>query len=88
METSGLFDGKKQRSRLVEELIWREEQARGQRLKPGREPLRAASLEVRPPLRSRKIIPKTPAIRERIADLERALERLEYPCPPRGWTPT
>ena len=67
VETSGLFDGKKQRSRLVEELIWREEQARGQRLKPGREPLRAASLEVRPPLRSRKIIPKTPAIRERIA---------------------
>lgn len=29
VETSGLFDGKKQRSRLVEELIWQEEQARG-----------------------------------------------------------
>lgn len=67
VETSGLFDGKKQRSRLVEELIWQEEQARGQRLKPGREPLRTASLDVRPPVRVRKIIPKTPAIREQIA---------------------
>ena len=67
VETSGLFDGKKQRSRLVEELIWREEQARGHRLKPGREPLRTASLDVRPPVRVRKSVPKTPAIREQIA---------------------
>ena len=67
VETSGLFDGKKQRSRLVEELIWQEEQARGQRLKPGREPLRTASLDVRPPVRVRKVITKTPAIREQIA---------------------
>lgn len=67
VETSGLFDGKKQRSRLVEELIWQEEQARGQRLKPGREPLRTASLDVRPPVRVRKVVPKTPAIREQIA---------------------
>ena len=66
-ETSGLFDGKKQRSRLVEELIWQEEQARGQRLKPGREPLRTAALDVRPPVRVRKVVPKTPAIREQIA---------------------
>lgn len=67
VETSGLFDGKKQRSRLVEELIWQEEQARGQRLKPGREPLRTAALDVRPPVRVRKVITKTPAIREQIA---------------------
>lgn len=67
VETSGLFDGKKQRSRLVEELIWQEEQARGQRLKPGPEPLRTASLDVRPPVRVRKVVPKTPAIREQIA---------------------
>lgn len=67
VETSGLFDGKKQRSRLVEELIWQEEQARGQRLKPGREPLRTAALDVRPPVRVRKVVPKTPAIREQIA---------------------
>ena len=67
VETSGLFDGKKQRSRLVEELIWQEEQARGQRLKPGREPLRTVALDVRPPVRVRKVVPKTPAIREQIA---------------------
>lgn len=67
VETSGLFDGKKQRSRLVEELIWQEEQARGQRLKPGREPLRTAALDVRPPVRVRKVVPKTPAIRKQIA---------------------
>lgn len=67
VETSGLFDGKKQRSRLVEELIWREEQARGHRLKAGRDPLRTAVLEVRPPLRARKVVPKTPAIREQVA---------------------
>ena len=67
VETSGLFDGKKQRSRRVEELIWQEEQARGQRLKPGREPLRTAALDVRPPVRVRKVVPKTPAIRKQIA---------------------
>ncbi len=67
VETSGLFDSKKQRSRLVEELIWQEEQARGQRLRPGHEPLRTARLDVRPPVRVRKSIPKTPAIREQIA---------------------
>lgn len=67
VETSGLFDTKKQRSRLVEELIWQEEQARGQRIRPGHEPLRTARLEVRPPTRVRKSIPKTPAIREQIA---------------------
>lgn len=67
VETSGLFDGKKQRSRLVEELIWQEEQARGQRLKPGREPLRTAALDVHPPVTVRKVVPKTPSIREQIA---------------------
>ena len=51
----------------MEELIWQEEQARGQRLKPGREPLRTAALDVRPPVRVRKVVPKTPAIREQIA---------------------
>lgn len=66
VEASGLFDGKKQRSRFVEELIWHEEQRRGARLKPGREPLRTASLDVRPPVRTRRSIPKTPAIQARI----------------------
>lgn len=68
VEASGLFDGKKQRSRFVEELIWHEEQRRGARLKPGREPLRTASLDVRPPVRTRRSIPKTPAIQTRIEE--------------------
>lgn len=40
---SNLFDGKKSRSRFVEQLVWNEEQRRGELLKHGSEPLRAAS---------------------------------------------
>ena len=36
---SALFDGKKSRSRFVEQLIWEEEQRRGALLTPGEEPL-------------------------------------------------
>ena len=67
VESSGLFDSKKQRSRLVEELIWREEKTRGQRLRPGQEPLRTATLSVRPPVRNRKTVTKTPQILAQLA---------------------
>ncbi|MEG1610191.1 MAG: PD-(D/E)XK nuclease family protein [Bilophila sp.] len=74
VETSGLFDGKKQRSRLVEELIWREEQRRGSRLKPGQEPLRTAALDMRPPVRTRRSVPKTPIMQAQIeASLKKPL---------------
>jgi len=39
---SGVMDGKKQRSRFVEEAIWRVEQRNGKRLTPGEGPLKAA----------------------------------------------
>ncbi len=76
VETSGLFDGKKQRSRLVEELLWAEEQRLGRRLKPGEPPLRAAASSLRPPRRSRRSIPKTPAIRAQL------LEAMKRPFSP------
>lgn len=44
---STLFDGKKSRSRFVEQLLWEEEQRRGALLAPGEEPLRAARCTVR-----------------------------------------
>lgn len=44
---STLFDGKKSRSRFVEQLLWEEEQRRGTLLAPGDEPLRAARCTVR-----------------------------------------
>lgn len=44
---SALFDGKKSRSRFVEQLLWEEEQRRGALLAPGDEPLRAAQCSVR-----------------------------------------
>lgn len=44
---SALFDGKKLRSRFVEELLWDVEQQKNSLLVPGTPPLRAASCEVR-----------------------------------------
>lgn len=72
VEHSGLFEEKKQRSRFVEELIWEEEQARHSRLKSGQTPLRAASPDVRPPRRERRVIRKTAPIRARVATLLRS----------------
>lgn len=43
---SALFDGKKSRSRFVEQLLWEEEQRRGVLLTPGQEPLMAARCAV------------------------------------------
>lgn len=45
---STLFDGKKCRSRFVEQIIWQEEVRRGRLLQPGEAPLRAAVCDVRP----------------------------------------
>ncbi len=39
---TGVMDGKKQRSRFVEEAVWRVEQREGRRLNPGEGPLAAA----------------------------------------------
>lgn len=44
---SELFDGKKSRSRFVEQLLWEEEQSRGALLEPGQGPLTAARCTLR-----------------------------------------
>ena len=43
---SALFDGKKSRSRFLEELLWQEEQSRGELLRPGQGPLQMAPYHV------------------------------------------
>lgn len=66
---STLFDGKKSRSRFVEQLLWEEEQRRGTLLVPGREPLRAARCTVR----ATQSVPKK---LHRNAGLDTALKKL------------
>lgn len=77
VQPSGLFDGKKERSRLVEELIWEEEQRAGRRFKPGEGPLRVACPAIRPPVRRRRCVVKGPESR---AALEAVLNK--------PWSPT
>lgn len=70
VESSGLLDAKKVRSRFVEEALWREEKAAGHRLRPGEGPLRAAEFPlVAPHRRDRAIIDRTPAVAARMEHL-------------------
>ncbi|WMW66386.1 PD-(D/E)XK nuclease family protein [Nitratidesulfovibrio liaohensis] len=69
VDRSGLLDEKKIRSRFVEELLWREERARGSLLSPGQPPLHAAACTVRPFRSALRPIERTAAIND-------ALERL------------
>lgn len=66
---SALFDGKKSRSRFVEQLLWEEEQRRGALLVPGTEPLRTARCEVHGAPTAPKSLPRT-------AELHAAMEAL------------
>ncbi|MFR8275571.1 MAG: PD-(D/E)XK nuclease family protein [Desulfovibrio fairfieldensis] len=66
---SALFDGKKSRSRFVEQLIWEEEQRRGALLTPGEEPLAGARCTVR----ASQVLPKS---LPRGAGLDTALQHL------------
>ena len=56
---SALFDGKKSRSRFVEQLLWEEEQRRGRLLTPGEEPLGIAHCVVRSTPAAPKSLPRT-----------------------------
>lgn len=69
VQHSALFDGKKTRSRFVDALIWKEEQARGALLQSGDAPLESTPCPVRPMNRSRKALRNTPALRQRMAQL-------------------
>lgn len=63
-----------QRSRLVEERIWREEQRLGRLLKAGEAPLRAPHLRVSPPSKCLRPVRRTPSINARMdAFMERPL---------------
>ena len=67
---SGVLDGKKLRSRLVEECIWHVEQRTGHILRPGEEPLLAAAFPMaEPPLPQDAPILRTPAMNERMLEL-------------------
>lgn len=67
---SGVMDGKKIRSRLVEECIWRVEQRMGHILRPGEEPLIAAVFPMaEPPTPKDAPIVRTSAIDERMREI-------------------
>ena len=59
---SALFDGKKSRSRFVEQLLWEEEQACGRLLVPGEGPLGVARCVVRSTPATPKSLPRTEAL--------------------------
>jgi len=67
---SGVMDGKKTRSRFVEEAVWQEEQARKRLLKPGDAPLRAATFPFSaPPHAAESPILRTASINARMNDI-------------------
>ena len=78
VESQGLNDAKKIRSRFVEELVWQEEKRLGRILAPEKPenagadgPLRLISCVLPPVPRSHAAILVTPAGRERVADILR-----------------
>lgn len=76
---SALFDGKKSRSRFVEQLLWEEEQRRGELLVPGQGPLGMAVAWCAAPLPRPKACPA-----------QRPCTRPCWPCSknrfrPQGW---
>ncbi len=62
VQTSAIFDSKKQRSRFIEELIWREELQQKAIYTPGTHPLRAATPIIIPPKRDYQAIERTQAM--------------------------
>lgn len=63
VQSSGLMDGKKLRSRFVEEAVWRVEQREGRRLRAGEGPLKAAVFPMTAPVIARDgCIERTPDI--------------------------
>lgn len=66
VQHSGLFDGRKSRSRFVEECLWREEQRRGELLAPGTGPLVAVACEMHAPKRRLQAPPVTEGLRRRV----------------------
>lgn len=72
----GVLDEKSVRSRYVEELIWRTEQARGERITPGTPPLASISYPIRPIAVSRASVAKSETVQAALA------QRLARPLSP------
>lgn len=68
---SALFDGKKSRSRFVEQLLWQEEQRRGSLLTPGEPPLETAVCEVQAAASETKILTRGVELNTALAHLLR-----------------
>ena len=67
---TGVMDGKKLRSRLVEEAVWHMEQHRGELLKPGTDPLFASAFPMtEPPLPRYAPIPRTSTVDKSMREL-------------------
>lgn len=70
VESSGLLDAKKVRSRFVEEALWKEEKVVGRRLAPGEGPLRVAAFPlIAPHRRDRAVIARTENVASRMEGL-------------------
>ncbi|MCH5277449.1 MAG: PD-(D/E)XK nuclease family protein [Desulfovibrionaceae bacterium] len=70
VESSGLLDSKKVRSRFVEEALWLEEKNAGRRLAPGEAPLRAAAFPlVIPSRRDRAVIARSERVAAKMEEL-------------------
>lgn len=66
IQRSSLFDGKKIRSRFVDELIWEEEKQRRALLVSGQPPLTVTPCPVRPMPRERHNLLKTPPLQQQM----------------------
>ena len=67
---TGVMDGKKLRSRLVEEAIWSVEQKKGEVLRPGTDPLHASVFPMtEPPVPLYAPIPRTDAVNARMKEI-------------------
>ncbi|MDR2696795.1 MAG: PD-(D/E)XK nuclease family protein [Deltaproteobacteria bacterium] len=62
VQRSALFEGKKQRSRFVEELLWQREQAEGRLFGAGQPPLGLAECSFEPPRRERRGVERSPEL--------------------------
>ncbi len=66
IEVSGIFDGKKQHSRFVEEILWQEEQRIGERISSNNNYIRVPNLDIQPPKKECRSVAKTQLIQDRL----------------------
>ena len=62
VQRTALFEGKKLRSRFVEEVLWKMEQAEGRLFSSGRPPVNLAALSFAPPRRKRRGLERSPEL--------------------------